>query len=91
MAGLNQMNRFRKESNTLKSAAKKGYSQRDLVFELTKDMHDPDSASTVGKAAAIVDYLAAVNDKATPVADALARLEANAKDTPVPDSGPIPA
>ena len=89
MAGPCQMNRFRKESNTPKQAAKKGFTEKELAIEMTNDMVNPDSASTVMEAAAIICYINAVNSGSSPAADALARLEA--KNAPAPGGCPEPA
>ena len=89
MAGPYQMNRFRIESNAPKKAAKQGFTEKELAIEMTNDMANTNSASTLMEAAAIICYLNAVNGGATPTADALARLEA--KNAPAPSGCPEPA
>lgn len=71
---LTQQGAFRRDRKALERAKSKGYTERDVVMEMTKTMDDPTSAKTVIEAAAAVNYMNALRNRETPIADAVDSL-----------------
>ena len=68
-----QQTRARKEFKALERAKKNNISDKDIIQEMTEDMAEPESATTVLQAAAALLYMKAVKDGDTPITDAVNR------------------
>lgn len=71
---LTQQGAFRRDRKALERAEKNGLTPRDVIMEMTKTMDDPTSAKSVIEAAAAVNYMNALRNKETPIADAVDSL-----------------
>lgn len=78
---LTQQGAFRRDRKALERAEKKGLTTRDIIMKMTENMANPDSAATVIQAAAAVNYMKALSNKETPIADAVDSLLQNSPDT----------
>jgi len=68
-----QQTRARKEFKSLARAEVNNISEKELAAEMTKDMDNPNSASTLIQAATSILYMKAVKNGSTPMTDAVNR------------------
>lgn len=65
-----QQTRARKEFNALGRAEKHGFTDAELIKQMTKDMKNPESAEAIIQAAGAVMYMRGVKNGDTPITDA---------------------